>query len=157
MFNAVYINFAECYGPEGSLPLRQALEALLGTEDVGTYRNDGFVTVHCPVTDESYFLYDGCAVTRGPDGRIIVLEDIEPFRREVSDAAKEYNEAASPMGWEGFDRFIIPADEPDALVEACNEALPSTAACHGQKTVQHICDKLRAALEARGLEIREKV
>jgi hypothetical protein len=146
MFNAVYINFAECYGPEGSLPLREALEALLGTEDVSTYRNDGFATVHCPVTDESYFLYDGCAVTRGPDGRIIVLEDMEPFRREVSDAAKEYNEAASPMGWEGFDRFIIPADEPDALVDVWGDLFVKN----------YNLDQFCAALEARGLEIRAK-
>ena len=146
MFNAVYINFAECYGPEGSLPLRQALEALLDADDVSTYRNDGFVTVHCPVTDESYFLYDGCAVTRGPDGRIIVLEDMEPFRREVSDAAKEYNEAASPMGWEGFDRFIIPADEPDALVDVWGDLFEKN----------YDLDQFCAALDARGLEIREK-
>lgn len=146
MFNAVYINFAECYGPEGSLPLREALEALLDADDVSTYRNDGFVTVHCPVTDESYFLYDGCAVTRGPDGRIIVLEDIEPFRREVSDAAKEYNEAASPMGWEGFDRFIIPAEEPDALVDVWGDLFVKN----------YNLDQFCAALEDRGLEIRAK-
>jgi hypothetical protein len=146
MFNAVYINFAECYGPEGSLPLREALEALLDADDVSTYRNDGFVTVHCPVTDESYFLYDGCAVTRGPDGRIIVLEDIEPFRREVSDAAKEYNEAASPMGWEGFDRFIIPAEETDALVDVWGDLFEKN----------YDLDQFCAALEDRGLEIRAK-
>ena len=147
MFNAVYINFAECYGPEGSLPLRQALEALLGTEDVGTYRNDGFVTVHCPVTDESYFLPDGCAVTRGPDGRVIVLEDIEPFRQEVSEAMT-YIKALYPTLPTDYDRFIIPAEEPDPLVEV----VKGVTWYDNEITAKEI----RAALEARGLEIRSK-
>lgn len=145
MFNAVYINFAECYGPEGSLPLRQALETLLDTDDVGTYRSDGFATVHCPVKDESYFLYDGCAVTRGSDGSVIVLEDIEPFRQDVS-KAMTYIKALYPTLPTDYDRFIISAEEPDPLDEVMSEFLWSPEAT----------DDLRAALEARGLEIREK-
>jgi len=145
MFNAVYINFAECYGPEGSLPLRQALETLVRVDEVETYRSDGFVLIHCPVKGEHVIAHDGDAVALGPDGSVLVLEDIEPFRREVSDAAKEYNEAASPMGWEGFDRFIIP--KPDPLVEVLKET-------HGASLVD--ADDLRAALDARGLEIVEK-
>jgi hypothetical protein len=149
MFNAVYINFAECYGPEGSLPLRQALEELLGTEDVSTYRNDGFVTVHCPVTDESYFLYDGCAVTRGPDGRVVVLEDIEAFKQEVSDAVGGFMLAFSNGSncLPSISHLIIPATKPDPLVEALKET-------YGASLVD--ADALRTALEARGLEIREK-
>ena len=151
MFNAVYVNFAECYGPEGSLPLRQALEALLGTEDVSTYRNDGFVTVHCPVTDESYFLYDGCAVTRGSDGSVIVLEDIEPFRQEVS-KAMTYIKALYPTLPTDYDRFIIPAPKPDPLVEVIEAARidPKVA------STQEYADRIRAALDALGFEIREK-
>ena len=145
MFNAVYINFAECYGLEGSLPLRQALEELLGTDDVCTYRSDGFVTVHCPVTDESYFLYDGCAVTRGPDGSVIILEDIEPFRQEVSNAMT-YIKALYPTLPTDYDRFIIPADEPDALVDVWGDLFVKN----------YNLDQFCAALEARGLEIREK-
>jgi hypothetical protein len=145
MFNAVYINFAECYGPEGSLPLREALEALLGTEDVSTYRNDGFATVHCPVTDESYFLYDGCAVTRGPDGRIIVLEDMEPFRQEVS-RVMTYIKALYPTLPTDYDRFIIPAEETDALVDVWGDLFEKN----------YDLDQFCAALEARGLEIRSK-
>lgn len=147
MFNAVYINFAECYGPEGSLPLRQALEALLDADDVSTYRNDGFVTVHCPVTDESYFLYDGCAVTRGPDGSVIVLEDIEPFRQEVS-KAMTYIKALYPTLPTDYDRFIIPAPKPDPLVEV----VKGVTWYDNEITAKEI----RAALEARGFEIREK-
>ena len=147
MFNAVYINFAECYGPEGSLPLRQALEALLDADDVSTYRNDGFVTVHCPVTDESYFLYDGCAVTRGPDGRVIVLEDMEPFRQEVS-KARTYIMALYPTLPTDYDRFIIPAPKPDPRVEV----VKGVTWYDNEITAKEI----RAALDARGFEIREK-
>ena len=148
MFNAVYINFAECYGPEGSLPLRQALEALLDADDVSTYRNDGFVTVHCPVTDESYFLYDGCAVTRGPDGSVIVLEDIEPFRQEVSEAMT-YIKALYPTLPTDYDRFIIPAPKPDPLVEVLEGVTFDHYPPNDAKTI-------RAALDAAGFEIREK-
>jgi hypothetical protein len=151
MFNAVYINFAECYGPEGSLPLREALEALLDADDVSTYRNDGFVTVHCPVTDESYFLYDGCAVTRGPDGRVIVLEDMEPFRQEVS-KAMTYIKALYPTLPTDYDRFIIPAPKPDPLVEIIGEINDGPYV----ETKAEYADRIRAALDARGLEIRSK-
>jgi hypothetical protein len=145
MFNAVYINFSECYGPEGSLPLRQALEALLDTDDVSTYRNDGFVTVHCPVKDESYFLYDGCAVTRGSDGSVIVLEDMEPFRQEVSNAMT-YIKALYPTLPTDYDRFIIPKPKSDALVDVLADTF-------GASLID--ADELRAALKARGLEIKE--
>jgi hypothetical protein len=73
------------------------------------------------------------------------IEQHEAFKQEVSDAAEQYNEAAAPMGWEGFDRFIIPKPKLDPLAEAMLAigVIPNALA-------------LRAALEARGLEIREK-
>jgi hypothetical protein len=145
MFNAVYINFAECYGPEGSLPLRQALEALLDADDVEPTATTASSLMHCPVTDESYFLYDGCAVTRGPDGRVIVLEDIEPFRQEVS-KAMTYIKALYPTLPTDYDRFIIPAEEPDALVDVWGDLFEKN----------YDLDQFCAALEARGLEIRSK-
>jgi hypothetical protein len=72
------------------------------------------------------------------------IEQHEAFKQEVSDAAEEYNEAVDQMGWYGFDRFIIP--NPDPLVEAWIEATGNTVGM----------EPLNAALEARGLEIREK-
>jgi len=75
------------------------------------------------------------------------IEQHEAFKQEVSDAAEEYNEAAAPMGWEGFDRFIIPKAKPDPLVEVLKELVLTTRMTSGD---------LRAALEVRGLEIREK-
>ncbi len=79
------------------------------------------------------------------------IEQHEAFKQEVSDAAEQYNDAAAPMGWEGFDRFIIPKPKPDPLHECLEEAL----ARNGDDLTEHT-DRLRAALEARGLEIREK-
>ena len=73
------------------------------------------------------------------------IEQHEAFRQEVSGAAQEYEEAGYPMAWEGFEQFILPAPKPDPLAEAMLEigVIPNAPA-------------LRAALEARGLEIREK-
>jgi hypothetical protein len=49
------------------------------------------------------------------------------------------------MGWEGFDQFIIPKPDPlaDVLADTFGASLIDA-------------DELRAALEARGLEIRVK-
>jgi hypothetical protein len=73
------------------------------------------------------------------------IERHEAFKQEVSDAAKVYNEVGAPMGWEGFDQFIIP--KPDPLLEVLVDTF-------GASLID--ADELRAALEARGLEIREK-
>ena len=78
------------------------------------------------------------------------LKQHEAFKQEVSDAAEEYNEAAAPMGWEGFDRFIIPKAKPDPLREIAEAwGLHNTVA-------KSWVEDLRATLEARGFEIREK-
>jgi hypothetical protein len=73
------------------------------------------------------------------------IERHEAFKQEVSDAAKVYDEVGAPMGWEGFDQFIIP--KPDPLLEVLVDTF-------GASLID--ADELRAALEARGLEIREK-
>ena len=149
MFNAVYVNFAECYGPEGSLPLRQALEALVRVDEVETYRSEGFALIHCPVKNAHVIAHDGDAVTCGSDGRVIVLEDIEPFRQEVS-KAMTYIKALYPTLPTDYDRFIIPATKPDPLVDVFCKGLWSEAG------LSISTKEIRAALEARGLEIREK-
>jgi hypothetical protein len=82
------------------------------------------------------------------------IEQHEAFKQEVSDAVEDYHEACWPEIYFGFDHFIIPKLDP--LVKAYNEALPETAAVHGEKTVRHICGLLRAALDDLGFEIREK-
>jgi hypothetical protein len=84
------------------------------------------------------------------------IEQHEAFKQEVSDVVEDYHEACWPEIYFGFDHFIIPKPKPDPLVEAYHDALPETAAIHGKKTVLHICGLINAALEARGLEIREK-
>ena len=145
MFNAVYVNFAECYGPEGSLPLRQALEALVRVDEVETYRSDGFALIHCPVKGEHVIAHDGDAVALGPDGSVIVLEDMEPFRQEVS-KAMTYIKALYPTLPTDYDRFIIPAEETDALVDVWGDLFEKN----------YDLDQFCAALEARGLEIRSK-
>ena len=145
MFNAVYVNFSECYGPEGSLPLRQALGALVRVDEVETYRSEGFALIHCPVKNAHVIAHDGDAVTCGSDGRVIVLEDMEPFRQEVS-KAMTYIKALYPTLPTDYDRFIIPADEPDALVDVWGDLFEKN----------YDLDQFCAALDARGLEIRSK-
>ena len=74
------------------------------------------------------------------------IEQHEAFRQEVSDALKKY----FSMDWNTHNmvsdlhRFIIA--KPDPLVEAWIEATGNTVGM----------EPLNAALEARGLEIREK-
>ncbi len=80
------------------------------------------------------------------DGSTHLLEQHEAYKQEVSDAAEQYNEAAAPMGWEGFDRFIIPKPKPDPLVETLKN----------MDTVMERLEAFRAALEALEIEIREK-
>lgn len=76
------------------------------------------------------------------------IEQHEAFKQKVSDAAKVYNEVGAPMGWEGFDQFITP--KPDPLVDVAESLGYFNIAAQGW------AGDVRAALEARGLEIREK-
>ena len=71
------------------------------------------------------------------------IEQHEAFRQEVSDVVEEY---CKGHGIPNYDRFIIP--KPDPLVEALNES--------GVILAGPVAKDLRAALEARGLEIRGK-
>ena len=81
------------------------------------------------------------------------IEQHEAFRQEVSDVVAEYK-ADQPHIWDHsarcFAQFIIPAPKPDPLLAAMNEVIKTA------DVVQANADQLRAALEARGLEIREK-
>lgn len=80
------------------------------------------------------------------------IEQHEAFRQEVSDAVKLSIDRSGHDGLraghinEYLGRFIIPKPKPDPLVEAWIEATGNTVGM----------EPLNAALEARGLEIREK-
>ena len=80
------------------------------------------------------------------------IEAHEAFKQEVSDAVVGY--------FRGVDlntrlhRFIIPQPEPDPLVRIINEVI--YAQPDGDINEATMAKDLRAALEARGLEIVEK-
>jgi hypothetical protein len=76
------------------------------------------------------------------------IEQHEAFKQEVSDVMT-YIKELYPTLPRNFYRFIIPKPKPDPLVEVL-EALD------GAWTANEYATKLRAALEVRGLEIREK-
>jgi hypothetical protein len=73
------------------------------------------------------------------------IEQHEAFKQEVSDVMT-YIKALYPTLPRNFNRFIIPKPKPDPLVEVMRDLY----------WVDEYANDLRAALEARGLEIREK-
>ena len=79
------------------------------------------------------------------------IEAHDAFRREVSDAIGAYFRLDNYLGKfsDTLGRFIITNPKPDPLVEAMTAAF-------GEGYEQLEADNLRAMLEARGLEIREK-
>ena len=81
------------------------------------------------------------------------IEQHEAFRQEVSDAVAEYfgpKHLDVILAGHLLSRFIIPAPKPDSLVEVFCKGLWSEAG------LSISTKEIRAALEARGLEIREK-
>ena len=82
------------------------------------------------------------------------IEQREAYEQKVSDAVEKYK-ADQPYIWKHsasdyFCRFIISKFKPDPLVEVAKSlGFYNTAA-------QHWVDELRTALDACGLEIREK-
>ena len=77
------------------------------------------------------------------------IEQHEAFRQEVSDEMEAYSKRCKSMGLQFpllLERFIINADVPDALVDVWGDLF----------TKGYNLEQFRAALEARGLEIREK-
>lgn len=75
------------------------------------------------------------------------IEQHEAFKQDVS-RVMAYFKALYPTLPTDYDRFIIPAPKPDPLVEAMADC--------GVDRFESWADQLRAALEARGFEIREK-
>lgn len=77
------------------------------------------------------------------------IEQHEAFRQEVSKLAQIVVSGASP---DMLAPLIIPAPEPDPLVEALHEVDTGPE----WDSAEDYCNKVRAALDARGFEIREK-
>lgn len=75
------------------------------------------------------------------------IEQHETFRQEVSDAVSQYADEFVPAD---LQRFIIPAPKPNPLV-----AMAEGMGYYGNDA-EDLAEEIRAALEARGLEIREK-
>lgn len=76
------------------------------------------------------------------------IEQHEAFRQEVSDTIQAMLAKDGAIIRNYLDRFIIPAPKPDPLVEAMADC--------GVDRFESWADQLRAALDARGFEIREK-
>ena len=79
------------------------------------------------------------------------IEQHEAFKQEVSEVMM-YIKAVYPALPRNFNRFIIPKPKRDPLVAAVYEV--DNGPVWGSP--EDYCNKIRAALEARGLEIREK-
>lgn len=82
------------------------------------------------------------------------IEQHEAYKQEVSDAMT-YIKALYPTLPTNYDRFIIPAPKPDPLVDIM-EQCSTVDAEEGETYEDAMVRNIRAALEARGLEIREK-
>jgi hypothetical protein len=81
------------------------------------------------------------------------IEQHEAFRQEVSDAVEAYLNPDNRIYSHTLNRFIIPKPKPDPLVDVLRSVGGDD---------RDYCDydiyvkEIRAALEARGFEIREK-
>jgi len=80
------------------------------------------------------------------------IEQHEAFKQEVSDVMT-YIRALYPTLPRNFDRFIIPKPKPDPLLEVIKamQAEPTTYV-----TREVYANRINAALDALGFEIREK-
>ena len=82
------------------------------------------------------------------------IEQHETYKQEVSDALVDYfgEHLVAEDGGDTLASFVIHKPKPDPLVEV----LLDMELSHDQEQGQHDARYLRAKLEARGLEIREK-
>jgi len=80
-------------------------------------------------------------------------QKLHDFQQEVSDAVEKVIESCAVTSWGAamLDPLIIPKPKPDPLVEA----LAKVDFVPWKELSKH-ADDFRAALDARGLEIREK-
>ena len=81
------------------------------------------------------------------------IEQHEAFRQEVSDAVEAVLDRYYVLNIEDMlSQFIIPKPKSDPLVAVLHEVDTGPE----WDSPEDYCNKIRAALEARGLEIREK-
>ena len=82
------------------------------------------------------------------------IEQHEAFRQEVSDAIVDYFGAhlVAEDGGDALASLVIPAPKPDPLVEVINDADDMVR----KPDAPSYAEAIRAALAARGFEIREK-
>jgi hypothetical protein len=78
------------------------------------------------------------------------IEQHEAFKQEVSDIVEAYVNATSVDDWEKLKTLIIPKPKPDPLVEIMK------AAGWANTVITSCAPAFRTALDALGLEIREK-
>jgi hypothetical protein len=81
------------------------------------------------------------------------IEQHEAFRQEVSDAVFAYYGSYHNASGEPLERFIIGKPKSDSLVEVLNSLWGDSFSHFNDPEAGQL---FRAALEARGLEIREK-
>ena len=81
-----------------------------------------------------------------------LLQEALAFKQEVSDAVEKVIESCAVTSWGAamLDPLIIPKPKPDPLVDVAESLGYFNTAAQGW------AGDVRAALEARGLEIREK-
>ena len=96
------------------------------------------------------------AAQRAIELRDAIKQELDGFRQEVSDVVTSLCNTVlvgrdhSRMRDMLSHRFIIPAPEPDPLVEATLQVFPDNP------FAKEHSDRIRAALDALGFEIREK-
>ena len=113
-------------------------------DDFETERRDVFKAL-CRAIEQHEFTKAAHAATI--EG---LLKSHEAFRQEVSDAVYAYVHATGGGvdEWENLKSLIIPKPKPDPLAQVLEDI--------GWGSDEEEVGNLRAALEARGLEIREK-
>ena len=99
-----------------------------------------------PTSINRHFLIDE-ALCRAIERHEATKQEYSDFRQEVSDVV--INSGTWNVG--KLKRFIIPAPKPDPLEQVIAECDDGT-----WETIPEYAEKFRAALEARGLEIKEK-
>jgi len=79
------------------------------------------------------------------------IKQREAYEQKVSDVILKFAQNWSYENFFELKQFIIPKPKPDPLVEVMREATAKSSICEND-----FAANIRAALEARGLEIREK-
>ena len=83
-----------------------------------------------------------------------LIEQHEAFKQDVSAAVEKFSDDHDnlrPQHWPAITRFILPKQKPDPLAEALQEISGEG----GYDNFDHYAYRLRSALEARGVELRE--